>query len=96
MEGVMLQVFDEERNGIDMPPDEALRLAKDEFAEAILNVDWPLLQAQAVALEGIVAVQEMEIEGDEPPLLDGLCNLLAVLQAVAQTYGLIEAEKEAA
>ena len=96
MEGVMLQVFDEERNGIDMPPDEALRLAKDEFAEAILNVDWPLLQAQAVALEGIVAVQEMEIEGDEPPLLDGLCNLLAVLQAVAQTYGLVEAEKEAA
>ena len=96
MEGVMLQVFDEERNGIDMPPDEALRLAKDEFAEAILNVDWPLLQAQAEALEGIVAVQEMEIEGDEPPLLDGLCNLLAVLQAVAQTYGLVEAEKEAA
>ena len=96
MEGVMLQVFDDERIGIDMPPDEALRLAREEFADAIQNVDWRLLQEQAEALEGIVAVQEMEIEGDEPPLLDGLCNLLAVLQAVAQTYGLIEAEKEAA
>ena len=96
MEGVELQLFDDERNGIELPPGEALRLAREEFAEAILNVDWPLLQAQAQELEGIVAVQEMEIEGDEPPLLDGLCNLLAVLQAVAQTYGLVEAEKEAA
>ena len=97
MDGIaLLQLGDDGWSAIDIPPDEALRLAEKEFAEAVLHVDWPLLQAQAQELEGIVAVQEMETEADEPPVLDGLCNLLAVLQAIAQTYGLIESEMEAA
>ena len=93
MDGIeLLQLGDDGRNAIDMPPEEAVIQAREEFSDLIFGVNWPLLKEQARELEGIVAVQEMELEGDGVPVLDGLCTLLALMQAVAQTYGLAEGE----